>query len=682
MNEVTLKVQFIFGTKVAIAGILSFYLCSAFNLPQAQWAVLTACMILNPLSGFGRARGLYRILGTVLGAILGFIVYALFNDSPLAVLIISSSFVLGGAYVSYIYNSPRNYVFLIGGVTTLMVNMGASVGGPQVLFDTLVWRTLEIIIGVVVALGVDSLIGSPPIVDIFFEKVDAWSSTIEKWIFDVLQGYPSQVQDLYIGVEEIEILDHMIFHSYFESSVTQEQIRLMGILRKRMLVMIPTIASLKNQIGELKNNANHESIVLKEILMETERCVSLAGIPGKKASKNLIDQIDKFIGTKSDSKDWISLVERSLVLQIKHVLSDFMDIRLLRYVLKRSHGRQQIVLRAFKNESLPQKKHVDKKIAFLSVLPGILSVLSLITLWGLSGNSQLATAYMMGTMMSVFLGATDDPAKGIKGLMFLTVLMTVLGGIYTYALYPYIQTFIEMAVVLFVPLLVLGKIMATSRAGMMLVAMFVSNIGFQTRYTPNSFDVYIEAAIAMMIGFFVAMVSNQLVRSVSAEWMIERLVRLSRTDIGNFSEHGSRIDKYNFINVMLNRLQLIILRIRTIKDEKLNSVDLLLDLQAGYHLAYLRDHTGEIAPSARSEVHQFVSRAVKDIEACTQVSGLTLQGERLFEIDHAIGTIIADETSDSKTQDIVSHLMNLRLQFFTNAAPFSLEVIPARKVSL
>jgi hypothetical protein len=31
-------------------------------------------MILNPLSGFGRSRRLYRVLGTVLGAIFGIVV--------------------------------------------------------------------------------------------------------------------------------------------------------------------------------------------------------------------------------------------------------------------------------------------------------------------------------------------------------------------------------------------------------------------------------------------------------------------------------------------------------------------------------------------------------------------------------------------------------------------------------
>jgi uncharacterized membrane protein YccC len=74
MKEIDSRIQLIFGIKVALSAIFSFYLCSALNLPQAQWAVLTACMILNPLSGFGRSRRLYRVLGTVLGAIFGIVV--------------------------------------------------------------------------------------------------------------------------------------------------------------------------------------------------------------------------------------------------------------------------------------------------------------------------------------------------------------------------------------------------------------------------------------------------------------------------------------------------------------------------------------------------------------------------------------------------------------------------------
>lgn len=678
MREITVKDQLIFALKIVLAALGAFYVCNAFNLPQTQWAVMTSVMVLSALSGFGKAKGIYRIIGTCLGALLGLILNVLMNDFPLALLIASALCGIAGAYYQYTHNSPRSYMILMAGFTAMVINVGALSVGPNGLFETMVWRVLEIFVGVVIANIVDSLFPSRTISSVILSRADEWIKDVEKWLLSTLNGQILENQTdqgLQAALADLEEMDQMIFHSRFESSVTQEQHRLFGLLRKRMLLAIPLISSLKIQVTSLKKELGAElSPELKTLIEKTNGWVSLDGIAGKKETKSLLADLDTFTSYRNVGSGWLTLLERNFASTLKELAQTFNEIRQITSVMRSGQARQSIVLRAFRGEALPIAKHVDEKVAWLSIFPGFIATTVILILWGLTGWAYMAGAFLIGSIMAIMLGTVDDPAKALKGVTVLSLVIGLVAGLYNYGVYPQVQTFGGLALALAVPIFAMGFIYAKNQAGFMLLLLFVSNVGLSTNYSPMPINIYVESTMATIVGFVIAMWSNSLVRSFTSEWMIERLISLGRIDIVNFKKSQIGVHRFNFINVMLNRLALIVPRLKASTDTELKFMDILSDIQVGFDLAYLKDHKNEVSSSSQRLVEKIILGSSLDFEGNTDPrKPLTLSSDRLQEIDQAILSVAENDLKGNGTALFLSHLTNLRLHFFADATPLQLK---------
>ena len=135
---------------------------SAFTCTQASW----------PQSG---AKGLLRIAGTVAGAAAGFVFAPWFvYDVPATLLLL---FTAGTLAIAGFLLSRHGYAWLLGGVTAVMVTLG-SLDRPELALTVAVYRTAEIVLGVVAALLVAQALAEPG----DGGKVDApgWSSLFDR----------------------------------------------------------------------------------------------------------------------------------------------------------------------------------------------------------------------------------------------------------------------------------------------------------------------------------------------------------------------------------------------------------------------------------------------------------------------------------------------------------------------
>jgi hypothetical protein len=74
----------------------------------------------------------------------------------------------------------------------------------------------------------------------------------------------------------------------------------------------------------------------------------------------------------------------------------------------------------------------------------------------------------------------------------------------------------------------------------------------------------------------------------------------------------------------------------------------------------------------RSQIHQLVVGAAGDIQSSSGLSEIQFLDKRMVEIDDSIRVIIENGHLDAKNQDIMTHLLGLRLQFFSDASPLKL----------
>ena len=69
---------------------LALYIALAFDLPRPYWAMAAVYVVANPLAGATSSKGLYRALGTLIGAAASVVLLPMFVNSPLLLSLVVS----------------------------------------------------------------------------------------------------------------------------------------------------------------------------------------------------------------------------------------------------------------------------------------------------------------------------------------------------------------------------------------------------------------------------------------------------------------------------------------------------------------------------------------------------------------------------------------------------------------
>ncbi|NLP61853.1 FUSC family protein [Paraburkholderia sacchari] len=139
----------IHGVRVGLAMLVSILATTGINIPHGIWASVTLLVVIGGLQHHGniRKKAAERALGTVLGALIGLtliIVQAVTGFTWLTY----SLMAIVAAVCSYYAIGKDGYVPLLTAITMCIV-----AGHGDNLIDTGLWRTLNVMIGIVIALA-------------------------------------------------------------------------------------------------------------------------------------------------------------------------------------------------------------------------------------------------------------------------------------------------------------------------------------------------------------------------------------------------------------------------------------------------------------------------------------------------------------------------------------------------
>src|SRR5258705_9483590 len=63
------RANWIFSIKTFASSMLALFIAFHFDLPKPAWAMATAYIVANPFSGAVTSKAIYRVLGTIIGAV-------------------------------------------------------------------------------------------------------------------------------------------------------------------------------------------------------------------------------------------------------------------------------------------------------------------------------------------------------------------------------------------------------------------------------------------------------------------------------------------------------------------------------------------------------------------------------------------------------------------------------------
>ena len=141
--------KIIHSVRVGLAMLTSILATTGINIPHGIWASVTLLVVIGGLQhqGFIRKKAAERALGTLLGALIGLtliVVHAVSGSSVTTYVLMSA---IAGICGYHAIGKP-GYIALLTAITMCIV---AGHGGNRI--DTGLWRTLNVMIGIVIALA-------------------------------------------------------------------------------------------------------------------------------------------------------------------------------------------------------------------------------------------------------------------------------------------------------------------------------------------------------------------------------------------------------------------------------------------------------------------------------------------------------------------------------------------------
>jgi uncharacterized membrane protein YccC len=144
----------LFGLRLWASVCLALYVAFWLELDNAFWAGTSAAAVCQPQLGASLRKGWYRMIGTVVGAIMIVVLTGCFPQDRIAFLGLLALWCAACAFAATLLHNFASYAAALAGFTAAIIaadTLGATGGASTEVFMLAVWRASEICIGIVCA---------------------------------------------------------------------------------------------------------------------------------------------------------------------------------------------------------------------------------------------------------------------------------------------------------------------------------------------------------------------------------------------------------------------------------------------------------------------------------------------------------------------------------------------------
>lgn len=577
--------QIIFSLKAFATAMLALYIAFALDMDRPYWAMTTVYVVSQPFAGAIRSKGMYRIGGTLLGASAGIAFAGFFGTFQLGMIAALAVWINGCGYFALRDRSPKGYFFLLAGLTALLVGWPGSSLTPDTVFDTALARVQEIGLGILCTVAIDSIFFPRRVGPIIDSQLENWASDARQWAIDVLSGQrgKSAADRAKLAADASQIATMTIFLDY-ETQDNPVRARWLRALQRRMLMLLPVLSSVDDRLGELQRGGRPLPAPLAGIVAHLLDW--LANADPLDRAPELKRGIETFNAREQRASDW----EKILMVSLCERLVELIDIRTDCFEL-RAQARNPQRSPSPRVKSLTRMKapatHVDHGMILWAIIASFLSFLVAASFWYFTGWDQGGGATMMALLMSLFFGGMDNPAPVLKMLLKVLLFGLVFDAVYLFIILPQIHSFPTLMLVFFPALIPLG-IVASNPATFMVALMPIALMSLQnTAFT--ALASFVNGMVGTLVGVVIVFLVASVVKPVSAETSIRRILHAGWEDLEAIAAGQSRVNRARFTERMLDRLGLLAARLAAFGNEtSLSAADALSDLRLGLNLIELQ----------------------------------------------------------------------------------------------
>ncbi len=600
----------IFAANTFAASMPALSIALALNLPRPFWAMITAFITSQPFSAAVRSKAVYRLCGTVGGAVAAVVLVPNLVNAPALLSIAMALWVAVCLGISLLDRTPRSYGFMLAGYTAAIIGF-ASVGTPDQIFATAVARAEEISLGAISASLFHDLFFPASLTPSLTGKFKRMLRDTERWMGAILTRAPGATDGYRRQAAEATDLFLSSTHLPYAAGAGQNEARALLAVQDRLITLIPLMSSIADRLGAISDPPP----AMTAFLARVAHWVQTPG-DNRDDAAQLIREARE-LGQESAGPDWQAMLATNLYDRIAEAVDWLQACRDLDGFI--GHPRQSPPrhVAALLGRAHRRSLHRDPLLALRSAVAAFIAVIVACTFWIVSAWSDGGTAAMMAAVFSCLFASQDDPRPGLRSMAVYIILSIPLAGIINFVVLPKISGFPTLVLALAPFLLTIGYCMARPRMAanaMGVMIGFIGGIAIQSAYSAD-FGSFINANIAQMIGLFIALVVTSLCRVVAAAAAAKRLARLTELDLAALARRRNPPAFAAWISRMVDREGLLQARLAQISaqngepDAALPQIDLLADLRTGVNILTL-NRVRRTLPSA-SAINELLAQLAR-----------------------------------------------------------------------
>lgn len=593
--------DWLFSAKTFAAAMIAFYIALAFNLDRPYWCIATVYVVSQPLAGAMRAKGVYRICGTIVGAAVSIVLVPNLVDAPVLLTAALCLWLGLCLYLALYDRTPRSYLFMLAGYTASIIGF-PSVDQPGEIFVTAWARVEEISLGIACATLIGSIVLPNPVAPILDTCMANYFAAARRWTLAAVAGANDSAdaqtdRRIMAGApaEFVTLTTHLA-HDTSKQFAVRKPVALLGARLSYLLVVVSSLAVYLAALRRAQGLTRELDVLLGQV---TDFLCSGPQTPPEVAQR-LRSDLSAEASANAATRGWTGFLRALLAARLIELVDVVQDIRALR--LRVESGDPHVPQLALRPGTGPDAtRYHDHAMALLSAVTAMLALALLCAFWITTEWPEGSIAAMMAAILCSFFAGQDDPVRPMIDFLVDIVVGFFLSAIYLFVLLPQAVDFTTLALALAPFYLLLGAFPRTRSLALNGTMMMTLTAAYDA-----DFASFINTSLASGTGIAVAAVVTALVRSVGADVSARRLKEACRSDLARAAAGQGTIRRPTLAALLLDRITALAPRLAgPDTDRRLQNA--FRDLNAGLAIVDIRRERDGLPPAAGERLSQTLS---------------------------------------------------------------------------
>ncbi|QEZ43162.1 FUSC family protein [Cupriavidus oxalaticus] len=539
--------------KVFGAAMLALGVALALGLPRPYWAMATVYLVSSPLAGATHAKGTYRVLGTLLGAVSAVALVPLLVDEPVLLMAAIACWTGALLYLSLLEPAPRNYICLLAAYTLPIVAL-PTVTHPAAVFGVGLARIEEIMIGIVCASVVSAVVFPVRTTPALAARASAWLDHASRWIRDMMAtgatgASAGQRHDSFsLLAADILAMETQLAQLSYETDGAPT-LRRARALHQRMTALLPLVLALADAAGALRRHPAGMPDTVAQRLHAT-----LAWIAGERSASRPAPSWLPAGAAPAPSADWHARLVAATGTYLDELADLWQDCRLLQASLQQA-GSGPATLR-YRVEPAGQARHHDHaQLLFRAATAGSATLVAGL-LWMASGWIDGAVPVGLAALASCFIASTAEPRLVAGRVIAWSIACAALSWYYQFVVLVLAHDFGSLVALLSGPYLLIGAMTTQRRNALFGVLLAVTAASFPgpQHLDAASFADIFNGSLASLAALVFAAVWAVLMQPFGQQLVAYRLARANWNEIALAAHPRAAVNSARLRGRMLDRL--------------------------------------------------------------------------------------------------------------------------------